>query len=388
MLLSKTNHLTRDCRGANTEGWICTVCYVIISLTIIESLFTMQISLKDPVYGLAAWQGEVNDLELLPELMQQAIEQQKVWQSKTFDERKKVIRSWQRVLLRNLPIEIKPLRATTGLSTSQIEEDMTHWQKKSLTDTPVNVFDEHLPAAVLLDTADFSVLENVMQLLVSGFAAIVFVPDFLVPSLEVFKQHWPDVESRNLFQVVAVSDWTDLDLSQLNLACCHFYGSIAGAHDVHKSLAGHFKLPTHFEVVSDESQTVSTEIKDAELLSILKAAFHHSGQSIANTKRINVKEADLAGIKKRIAQNIKSIKVAAFDANPSPFMSSLISKKAAKAVYDAYQVRAKTADIVVPMKRLMGQTGMLTASVLVLTPEQAKQYQEPIAGPVLEIVVS
>lgn len=347
----------------------------------------IKLSLKDPVYGLNAWQGEVATFEDWPELAKAMSKVQADWQARDIEERERMVRSWQRVIKRALPIEIKPLRATMGLSTSQIEQDVSDWREADLSHDDLDKLDHSKPACFVTNVADLGGMVELMRLLAAGFAVVACVSDFLVTTFQIFKQKFPEPELRELIQFVVIDDWEAIGLSNLEIACCHFYGSIAGARAVHQDLAGRFDLPTKFIVSQYPTETLTAPVSDEALMTLLEKSFHHSGQAVNNLKRLIVPADQLVMIKKQIRSLIKQIRVAAFDANPSPFMSSMPNKTIAKHAMEIYDKHSQKADIVVPMKQLMGGSSMITPGVIVFSAEEAENLKTPVPAPLLELIV-
>ena len=346
----------------------------------------MHIELKDPVYGLPAWQGEAPGIDDLTGTLKELAQHGTAWRPIASGKRREIITTWRSKVDNHIESISKTMSQATGLSSTQVQDDLDAWFHADLTNTVTEQHDK--PIWLLTDIADLQILLPLTNYLLAGNTVMLLVPDFLYPGLDALQKLWPSDAGCQPLQVVVVDDPSQLELQALPMAYLHFYGSIAGARLVHSRLAGRFEVPAKFEVLSNGELKVDNELTDNDVKAMVKKALHHSGQSVNNLKRIWVDSAIAVKLQQQLIAQMKKIRVAAFDAEPAPFISSLPSLQYSERALVQYKQRvAHGAEALVPMRRLLGKSGMLTPGLLLLSAEQAKEDAEPIAGPVLELVL-
>lgn len=342
-----------------------------------------QVAIKDPVYGLSVWQAEVFGATSFPEAVQQADAIIALWQSLSAQKRANQLRNWQQRCQIHVKEIVKVGSQTTGLSMQQLQEDIEAWSQISAEpkETAAGI------VVLMTDIADLAWVHSLLNYLAAGQTAIVMVPSFLAALVQQLFGQWPDAASKALLQMVVVDGWSDLSLPVEQIAQVDYQGSIAGAKAVHQQLAGHFELPVQFMVQQYHTVALASEADLNQLPELVKRVFHHSGQSLNNVKRIVISRAIEPQAKRALQQAVKQLRVAAFDAKPAPFLSSLPTLEHAKQAVAYYRaLLAQGATDIIPMRRLMSHSGMLTPGVIQVAAEQIKHMPPIVPAPLLQII--
>ncbi|MGH8375901.1 MAG: succinylglutamate-semialdehyde dehydrogenase, partial [Pseudomonas sp.] len=126
---------------------------------------------------------------------------------------------------------------------------------------------------------------------------------------------------------------------------------------------------------------------DAAVYTIVQSAFISAGQRCTCARRLLVPEGAWGdSLLTRLVEVCKTIKVGAFDQQPAPFMGSVISLAAAKALLDAQaQMLAKGGVALLQMTQPQPQAALLTPGIVDVT-AVAGRSDEELFGPLLQVI--
>ncbi|MCL2918399.1 succinylglutamate-semialdehyde dehydrogenase [Shewanella litorisediminis] len=167
-----------------------------------------------------------------------------------------------------------------------------------------------------------------------------------------------------------------------------FTGSSRTGHLLHQQYAGHPGKILALEM-GGNNPLIIKGVSDtrAAIHDIIQSAFISSGQRCTCARRLYVEkgaEGDklLAGL----VEAVKAIKVGPWNADPQPFMGSMISEAAAKGMLDAQRNLLNLgAKSLVEMKHLEAGTGLVSPGVIDVT-EVIELPDEEYFGPLLQVV--
>lgn len=167
-----------------------------------------------------------------------------------------------------------------------------------------------------------------------------------------------------------------------------FTGSSRTGHLLHQQYAGHPGKILALEMGGNNPLIVKG-VSDtrAAIHDIIQSAFISSGQRCTCARRLYVEkgaEGDklLAGL----VEAVKAIKVGPWNADPQPFMGSMISETAAKGMLDAQRNLLNLgAKSLVEMTHLQAGTGLVSPGLIDVT-EVIELPDEEYFGPLLQVV--
>ena len=343
-----------------------------------------QLAIKDPVYGLSVWNAEVFDASALTDIIKQIRKVMAPWCSLTTEARIKHVQTWQQQCQSQLTELCKVGSQTTGLPSAQLTSDLMAWVKMPLQskDSKPGVI------ALLADTVDIQFLHLLTEHLLTGWGIVLAVPGFLAALMQQLLQCWPHAETAKLLAMLVVNEWADLDFNHSDIDALYYWGSSTGAKIVHAKLAGQFDLQSQFNVFCYHTIVIAGEVTEDQINKLVRIAFHHSGQSLKNVKRIIVTKEVASQVRKLLVKAAKQLRVAAFDAQPEPFISSLPTLGHAKQALTYYQEMANQCDNeLIPMRHLISKSGMLTPGIIELSPDQVNLTADIVPAPLLQLVV-
>lgn len=167
-----------------------------------------------------------------------------------------------------------------------------------------------------------------------------------------------------------------------------FTGSSRTGNHLHQQFAGRpdkilaLEMGGNNPLVVDEVADV-----DAAVYTIIQSAFISAGQRCTCARRLLVPEGAWGdALLARLVAVSSTIEVGAFDQTPAPFMGSVISLGAAKALMDAQELLlANGAVALLEMTQPQAQAALLTPGVIDVT-EVTERADEELFGPLLQVI--
>ncbi|NWE76157.1 succinylglutamate-semialdehyde dehydrogenase [Pseudomonas yamanorum] len=167
-----------------------------------------------------------------------------------------------------------------------------------------------------------------------------------------------------------------------------FTGSSRTGNHLHQQFAGRpdkilaLEMGGNNPLVVDEVADV-----DAAVYTIIQSAFISAGQRCTCARRLLVPEGAWGdALLARLVAVSSTIEVGAFDQQPAPFMGSVISLGAAKALMDAQQLLlANGAVALLKMTQPQAQAALLTPGIIDVT-EVTDRADEELFGPLLQVI--
>ena len=190
-------------------------------------------------------------------------------------------------------------------------------------------------------------------------------------------------------QIHMLAELDQTDWSHLPLIALYCYGTTELATAVHKSIAGQFQLTAKFVTTQCHQVIVADEADiDTAITALLPRLLRYSGQSLHTIKRIILlSKTHEAKWIKQLAARLKQLRIAAYDATPGPDLASLVSVDAADRALKNYQQCIKQKEVMVhlPLKRLLGGTGMVTPGLISVSPS-ALDDLPLLSGPLIQVM--
>ncbi|NWE39576.1 succinylglutamate-semialdehyde dehydrogenase [Pseudomonas yamanorum] len=167
-----------------------------------------------------------------------------------------------------------------------------------------------------------------------------------------------------------------------------FTGSSRTGNHLHQQFAGRpdkilaLEMGGNNPLVVDEVADV-----DAAVYTIIQSAFISAGQRCTCARRLLVPEGAWGdALLARLVAVSSTIEVGAFDQQPAPFMGSVISLGAAKALMDAQELLlANGAVALLEMTQPQAQAALLTPGIIDVT-EVMDRADEELFGPLLQVI--
>lgn len=167
-----------------------------------------------------------------------------------------------------------------------------------------------------------------------------------------------------------------------------FTGSSRTGNHLHQQFAGRpdkilaLEMGGNNPLVVDEVADV-----DAAVYTIIQSAFISAGQRCTCARRLLVPEGAWGdALLARLVAVSSSIEVGAFDQTPAPFMGSVISLGAAKALMEAQELLlANGAVALLEMTQPQAQAALLTPGIIDVT-AVADRADEELFGPLLQVI--
>nr|WP_315406910.1 succinylglutamate-semialdehyde dehydrogenase [uncultured Pseudomonas sp.] len=126
---------------------------------------------------------------------------------------------------------------------------------------------------------------------------------------------------------------------------------------------------------------------DAAVYTIIQSAFISAGQRCTCARRLLVPQGEWGDtLLARLVAVSRNISVGAFDQQPAPFMGSVISLGAARALLDAQaQLLTSGAQSLLPMTQPQADAALLTPGIIDVT-SVAERPDEEFFGPLLQVI--
>ncbi|MDN7139188.1 succinylglutamate-semialdehyde dehydrogenase [Pseudomonas sp. JQ170] len=167
-----------------------------------------------------------------------------------------------------------------------------------------------------------------------------------------------------------------------------FTGSSRTGNVLHQQFAGRPDKILALEMGGNNPLVVD-EVKDldAAVYTIIQSAFISAGQRCTCARRLLVPQGAWGdALLKRLIEVCKNISVGAFDQQPAPFMGSVISLGAAKALLDAQaQLLANGGVSLLEMTQPQASAALLTPGIVDVT-AVAGRPDEEFFGPLLQVI--
>jgi succinylglutamic semialdehyde dehydrogenase len=167
-----------------------------------------------------------------------------------------------------------------------------------------------------------------------------------------------------------------------------FTGSSRTGNHLHQQFAGRPDKILALEMGGNNPLVVDEVADlDAAVYTIIQSAFISAGQRCTCARRLLVPQGAWGDtLLARLVAVSSTIEVGAFDQQPAPFMGSVISLGAAKALMDAQEhLLANGAVALLEMTQPQAQAALLTPGILDVT-AVADRPDEELFGPLLQVI--
>lgn len=167
-----------------------------------------------------------------------------------------------------------------------------------------------------------------------------------------------------------------------------FTGSSRTGNHLHQQFAGRPDKILALEMGGNNPLVVDQVADlDAAVYTIIQSAFISAGQRCTCARRLLVPQGVWGdSLLKRLVEVSATIEVGAFDQQPAPFMGSVISLGAAKALMDAQEhLLANGAVSLLAMTQPQAQSALLTPGIVDVT-AVAERPDEELFGPLLQVI--
>ncbi|WP_271411222.1 succinylglutamate-semialdehyde dehydrogenase [Pseudomonas sp. Q1-7] len=221
--------------------------------------------------------------------------------------------------------------------------------------------------------------------------AVVFKPSELTPKVaELTVKCWVDAGlPAGVLNLVQGARETGIALAgNSGIDGLFFTGSSRTGNLLHQQFAGRpdkilaLEMGGNNPLVVDQVQDV-----DAAVYTIIQSAFISAGQRCTCARRLLVPQGAWGdALLARLVTVAASIQVGAFDAQPAPFMGSVISLDAARHLIKAQDhLIAKGAKALLAMSQPLATAALLTPGILDVT-TVAERPDEEFFGPLLQVI--
>src|SRR3990167_2136202 len=167
-----------------------------------------------------------------------------------------------------------------------------------------------------------------------------------------------------------------------------FTGSSRTGNHLHQQFAGRPDKILALEMGGNNPLVVDQVADlDAAVYTIIQSAFISAGQRCTCARRLLVPQGAWGDtLLARLVAVSSTIEVGAFDQQPAPFMGSVISLGAAKALMDAQEhLLANGAVALLEMTQPQAQAALLTPGIMDVT-EVSERADEELFGPLLQVI--
>ena len=167
-----------------------------------------------------------------------------------------------------------------------------------------------------------------------------------------------------------------------------FTGSSRTGNALHQQFAGRPEKILALEMGGNNPLVVDqVEDLDAAVYTIIQSAFISAGQRCTCARRLLVPQGAWGdSLLTRLVEVSQSIEVGAFDQQPAPFMGSVISLGAARALLDAQEVLLGSGAVaLLEMHQPDSNAALLTPGIIDVT-EVSDRSDEELFGPLLQVI--
>ncbi|MEX6676332.1 succinylglutamate-semialdehyde dehydrogenase [Pseudomonas sp. W2Oct36] len=167
-----------------------------------------------------------------------------------------------------------------------------------------------------------------------------------------------------------------------------FTGSSRTGNSLHQQFAGRPDKILALEMGGNNPLVVDQVADvDAAVYTVIQSAFISAGQRCTCARRLLVPEGAWGdAFLARLVEVTSTLQVGAFDQQPAPFMGSVISLAAARALLDAQEVMlANGAIALLEMTQPGAQSALLTPGIIDVS-DVADREDEELFGPLLQVI--
>lgn len=221
--------------------------------------------------------------------------------------------------------------------------------------------------------------------------AVVFKPSELTPKVaEITVKCWIEAGlPEGVLNLVQGARETGVALAANNaIDGLFFTGSSRTGNLLHSQFAGRPDKILALEMGGNNPLVVDQVADvDAAVYTIIQSAFISAGQRCTCARRLLVPQGEWGdALLARLVSVAADIKVAAFDAQPAPFMGSVISLAAAQHLMTAQQqLLANGATALLEMTQPSATAALLTPGIIDVT-AVAERADEEFFGPLLQVI--
>ena len=364
----------------------------------------------DPVYQEVIWSGHEADNKQIQAATSAAHGAFDAWAALSFDERCAYVKRYGELLAENkaelaqviacetgkplweattevgamigkVGISIEAYQTRTGNQVSQVAQgrlQVSHRAHGVMAVLGPFNFPGHLPGG------------HIIPALLAG-NTLIFKPSELTPHVgEKMLDLWAQTDLPNgvLNMIQGGGDVAQTLLKQPEIKGVMFTGSAKTGCAIHAQFAGRPDVMLALEMGGNNPLLVSGIADlDAAAYMTIQSAFITAGQRCVCARRLLVPKGDEGDrFLEVLQQAISGIRVAAYDADPQPFMGSVISAKVADQLLEAQEALLRSgAQAIIKMRTLQVGTGLLMPGLLDVSAVKDRQDHE-IFGPLLQVI--
>lgn len=221
--------------------------------------------------------------------------------------------------------------------------------------------------------------------------AVVFKPSELTPKVaELTVQCWIEAGlPAGVLNLLQGARETGIALAgHAGIDGLFFTGSSRTGNSLHQQFAGRPDKILALEMGGNNPLVVDQVADvDAAVYTVIQSAFISAGQRCTCARRLLVPQGAWGdAFLARLVEVTSTIQVGAFDQQPAPFMGSVISLAAARALLDAQEVMlANGAVALLEMTQPAAQSALLTPGIIDVS-DVADREDEELFGPLLQVI--
>ncbi|MBW0278910.1 succinylglutamate-semialdehyde dehydrogenase [Shewanella xiamenensis] len=365
---------------------------------------------SNPANGEIIWRGQTATADQVNAAVDAAREAQFDWFMLGFDARLKIVEAYRSQLEANKAELAETIAQETGkpqwetatevaAMIGKIGLSATAYNKRTGTeanDTPAGrAVLRHKPHGVVAVFGPYNFpghLPNghIVPALLAG-NTVVFKPSELTPKVaELMVSLWEKagLPAGVLNLVQGEVDTGKALASHPQLDGLFFTGSSRTGHLLHQQYAGHPGKILALEMGGNNPLIIKgvADIK-AAVHDILQSAYISSGQRCTCARRLYVEQGEQGdALVAKLVEAVKQIKVGPWNAQPQPFMGSMISEGAAKGMVAAQANLQKLGGVsLVELTHLQAGTGLVSPGLIDVT-AVSELPDEEYFGPLLQLV--
>ena len=221
--------------------------------------------------------------------------------------------------------------------------------------------------------------------------SVVFKPSELTPGVaELTVKCWIEAGlPAGVLNLLQGARETGIALAaHTGIDCLFFTGSSRTGNARHQQFAGRPDKILALEMGGNNPLVVDQVADlDAAVYTIIQSAFISAGQRCTCARRLLVPQGAWGdSLLTRLVEVSQSIEVGAFDQQPPPFMGSVISLGAARALMDAQEVLLGSGAVaLLEMTQPQSNAALLTPGIIDVT-EVSERSDEELFGPLLQVI--
>ncbi|MDO8953999.1 MAG: aldehyde dehydrogenase family protein [Gammaproteobacteria bacterium] len=341
----------------------------------------------DPLYGLTFWQGQAVTLKQIQLALIHAKAAATQWSDLALIDRRAKMIGLLDALNAHHP-ELSLIIAQESGRPVWLVEHALHSLIKHMSNLPLNNNRRPLGVVAIFGSpSSLNYIAQTFEVLLYGNASILFSLPGSRASLEKLMQLWENLKlPTGLIQLLHTDNETASGFAKLSEIDGLIFEGDAQTAAMFKLEAAQ-QSAKYIQICSPSANPLIikdvSDIEGAAYLAV-QSAFLNSGQGIHAAKRLIIaSDANGDAILDAIIAMTRSLRIAAYDANPAPFMSAMATPYAAQQALAVQAALLKQgAEIRLPMKLIQGGTGLLSPGITVLSPT----IQVPVvSGPFLQV---